>query len=188
MPSVLGLDLATRLTGWCAGDGLSVPTAGAFELPQTGEDIGEMLDLLDLHLAGLFERTRPSVVLFEAPILPSGGRKGDKGAVMGSALVRRKLMNLSGHVEFMCRRRGIEYFEDSVQGIKKELAGFAGAEKTDMVAAAQKVGVALPGTKSAGQEDAADAFGCWLLALRYADPAASANWDRVLHSSRGSLL
>ena len=186
MPSVLGLDLATRLTGWCAGDGLSVPTAGAFDLPQCGDDIGMMLDLLDHNIAGLLNRFEPGLVVFEAPILPSGGKGG--AAVMGTTMVRRKLFNLSGHVEFMCTRLGVPCIEEDVFKIKKELAGFAGAQKDDMVAAAQKVGIVLPASKTAGQEDAADAFGAWLLGLRKVDRAASANWDRVLHSSRGALL
>lgn len=183
---IIGLDLATRLNGWCAGDGASIPSAGAFLLPQVEEDIGRMLCQLDDEIAALIDWHKPTLVIFEAPILPSRGRKGN--SVMGSTLVRRKLMNLTGHVEFMCTRRGIECREADVQRIKRELAGFASADKRDMVAAAQKVGIELPITKAAGQEDAADAFGAWLLGLRYKDGALSARWDSKLYGSRGALL
>jgi Holliday junction resolvasome RuvABC endonuclease subunit len=175
------------LNGWCAGDGAAVPLANAFLLPKCEEDIGEMLCRLDEEIAALIEWHKPDLVIFEAPILPSGGnRKGQ--TVMGKTIVRRKLMNLSGHVEFMCKTRKIECKEVEVRQIKRELAGFAQAEKSDMVVAALRAGIDLPATKAAGQEDAADAFGAWLLGLRYANRALSSRWDSRLYGGRGSLL
>lgn len=157
-------------------------------LPQCGEDIGQMLALLDDNLNLLLDRFRPSLVAFEAPILPSGGGKKGQGPVMGSLLTRRKLMNVAGHLEFVCYRRGIPCGEETVRTIKKELAGHGGATKADMVYAAQKCGVRLPETQAAGQEDAADAFGVWLLGLRHTNRTLSAQWDRRLYSARGALL
>lgn len=184
---ILSLDLATRLTGFCAGSGEVVPVADAFKMAQHGDDIGAMLDELDRNVGILLERFRPVLVVYEAPILPSGGGKGG-GNVMGSTLIRRKLFNLGGHVEWMCHTRGIRCAEESVKAIKRELAGHTKASKGDMVAAATKVGVRLPEAVIAGREDAADAFGVWLLGLRHQSPALSARWDKLLWSSRGALL
>ncbi len=109
-------------------------------------------------------------------------------ANVDSLLTRRKLFNVAGHVEFMCAKRGISCAEEEVRTIKRELSGSTKASKDDMVRAAEKVGVRLPTALSDGREDAADAFGCWLLGLRHQDRTLSARWDRVLYSSRGALL
>lgn len=184
---IIAFDLSSRKCGYCVGDGSSVPHADAFILDQHGEDIGAMLAQLDDSLAVLFDKWRPTLCAFEAPILPSGG-KGDKGPVMGSLLTRRKLMNVAGHLEYFCHRRGIPYGEENVRTIKKELAGHGKASKADMVYAAQKCGVRLPATQAGGMEDAADAFGIWLLGLRHTNKALSAQWDRKLWSARGGLI
>ncbi len=70
--------------------------------------------------------------------------------------------------------------------MKKELAGFGSADKSDMVAAALKVGLQLPPGKAA--EDAADGFGAWLVGVRLFCREYAADWDRRLWSSRGRLL
>lgn len=181
---ILALDLASRLCGWCAGDGSRIPLADAFKLAQHGEDIGAMLAELDANLCVLIERFQPTAIAFEAPILPSRGGP----AVMGSTLTRRKLMNVAGHVEYRAHVAGITYGEESVKDIKKELTGRYHASKDEMVAAALKLGVILPATEAAGMKDAADATGLWLLALRRTNPALSAEWDRRLYSSRGLLV
>lgn len=185
---LLALDLATRLTGYCAGSGADLPEADALRFAQHGEDIGGMLVELDDKVGALLDRFRPTLVVFEAPILPSGGRRGDGNTVMGSLLTRRKLFNLAGHIEFMCARRGIVCAEEEVRRIKRELAGHTKATKDDMVHAARKCGIKLPETQAAGMEDAADAFGVWLLGLRHQNRDLSARWDRLLYSSRGALL
>lgn len=184
---ILALDLATRLTGFCAGDGSKAPTCSAFKMEQHGENIGAMLNELDQNFVALFRRFMPDLVLYEAPILPQG-RKGDKGAVVGSLLIRRKLFALGSHLEFFCHRQGVQCAEAEVRTIKKELAGHTKASKDDMVTAATKCGITLPATVAAGREDAADAFGLWLLGLRHTNRELSARWDRVLWSSRGALL
>lgn len=183
---ILSFDLATRLTGYCAGNGHTHPVADAFRMAQHGEDIGAMLGELDEKLNILIDRFHPTLIVFEAPILPSGGRRGQ--TVMGSLLTRRKLMNLSGHLEFVCNRRGITCGEEQVRTIKKELAGTTKASKDDMVFAAEKLGIVLPETQAAGREDAADAVGIWLLGLRHVNRALSAQWDRRLYSARGAML
>ena len=185
---ILTLDTSSRKNGFCAGDGATVPVASAFILDQHGEDIGAMLEQFNQNVETLFRRFQPTVCIFESPILPSGGGKGDKGPVMGSTLTRRKLFNVAGHFEWMCHTRGIPCGEEQARTIKKELAGSRKATKDDMVAAALKCGVILPPTQAAGMEDAADAFGLWLIGLRKTKPALSAHWDRRLWSSRGALL
>lgn len=146
-----------------------------------------MLAQLDENFTALFNRFQPTVCVFEAPILPSGGGKGNSGPVMGSLLTRRKLMNVAGHLEWFCYVRKIRCGEENVRTIKKELAGHGKATKADMVYAAEKCGVVLPATQAGGREDAADAFGVWLLGLRHTNRALSAEWDRRLHSARSFL-
>lgn len=182
--TLLALDLSSRLNGYAAGNGHSIPVAGAFTLAQHGEDLGAMLVELEDNLSSLIARFQPTACVYEAPILPS---KGDKAA-MGSLLTRRKLMSVGSFVEYVCHRRGIMCGEEHVRTIKKELAGSAKASKDDMVYAAQKLGVILPKTDVAGKKDAADATGLWLLGLRRLNPRMSANFDRILWSSRGALL
>lgn len=185
---ILTLDTSSRKNGYCAGDGTTIPVASAFILDQHGEDIGAMLDQFDTNVNLLLQRFQPTVCVFESPILPSGGGKGDKGPVMGSTLTRRKLFNVTGHFEWMCHTRGIRCGEEQAKTIKKELAGHGNASKDDMVAAAQKCGVVLPPTQAAGMEDAADAFGLWLIGLRKTNRTLSERWDKKLWSARGSLL
>jgi Holliday junction resolvasome RuvABC endonuclease subunit len=185
---ILTLDTSSRKNGYCAGDGTTIPVASAFILDQHEEDIGAMLEQFDANVSLLFQRFQPTVCVFESPILPSGGGKGDKGPVMGSTLTRRKLFNVAGHFEWMCHTRGIPCGEEEARTIKKELAGSRKADKEDMVAAALKCGIVLPPTQAAGMEDAADAFGLWLIGLRKTNRELSARWDRLLYSSRGALL
>jgi len=176
---VTGLDLATIKSGYCYGDGLTTPTAGAWTFPHVGEDLGwlacELEDVLTAHI----ERERPVLVNYESPILVSGRDR---------PIVLRKLYGMGMEVERICRRKGIECREAGLRKIKKELAGFSGAGKTDMVFAAERIGVQLPATLAAGREDAADATGAWLLAMRDHDKTISAQWDRRLYAARGALI
>lgn len=176
---LLGLDLATIRCGYCVGDGTEAPEADAWLFPYVGDDLGALAMAYEDHLIAIIERFRPTLVVYEAPILVSGRDK---------LIVIRKLYGLGWETERVCARRGIVCMEAGLRRIKKELAGFSGAEKADMVAAARRAGIALPRTKAAGMEDAADAFGCWLLGLRHADKRISSQWDQKLWSTRGTLL
>lgn len=178
---ILAFDLSTRRNGWCAGAGLEIPTAGAFVLPQTGDDIGQMLALLDDQLSGLFDRYQPALAVYESPILP-------QGAGRSTLMIRRKLFALGAHLEFVCKRRGVQCAEFHLRAIKKELGGSGYASKADMTYAAERLGVKLPETQAAGREDAADAAGLWLLALRHMDPKAAARFDTRLWTGRGALV
>jgi len=176
---ILALDLATIRCGWCVGDGSETPLAGCWIFPHVGDDLGALaLDYEDRLLAAI--RTyAPSLVVYESPIMVSSR---DRLAVV------RKLYGLGWGTELACKRLGIECREAGLRRIKKELAGFAGADKADMVFAARKLGVILPATKAQGQEDAADAVGGWMLGLRHANPRMADRWDSKLWSSRGALI
>lgn len=177
--TVLALDLATIRCGWCVGDGATVPAAGCWVFPHVGDDLGALAVAYEDHLIQAIEMHRPELVVYEAPILVASRDR---------LIVIRKLYGLGWETERVCTRRGIVCREAGLRRIKKELAGFSGAAKDDMVFAARKIGVTLPGTKAAGQEDAADAVGGWLLGLRHLDPKLSATWDGRLWCARGGLI
>lgn len=189
MGSVLSLDLATRKTGYCAGDGETTPVAGAWLFDQVGADYGRLGGALWFNLDSMALRFPDlALVVVEAPILT----KKDKLDTV------RKLYGISFVVEtwvhLYSKRRVLEggdpllIREAGLKQIKRELAGHAGAEKSEMVAAAEKCGVVLPATNAAGREDAADAFGGWLMGLRAVNREASGRWDRRLWSTRHGLV
>lgn len=192
--TALGLDLASRLTGWCVGDGAEAPVCGAWAFPPVrgddgSYDYGLLLATLDDYLTACHARFAFSTVAYEAPILVfrRRGQADDGSAGYNDNLTKLRLLYpLGAYVEFWCLRHGVECFEVTVQAIKKELGGHRHAEKADLVYVAQKCGLQLPTGPAA--QDAADAFGAWLLLLRSINPARSADWDRRLYSSKGSML
>lgn len=193
------LDLASRKSGYCVGRGDTLPTAGAWLWPSfdlapddpkdDSWDYGSMLDALYEDLNRLLDCHEPEMVGYEEPILVSGGQNRRPGQYGDKLVNLRKLYPLGPFVEWVCKRRGIRCVEVDLRSIKRELAGFAAAGKNDMIAAAEKLGIALPETKAAGREDAADAAGGWLYLLRlYGDRQLSQEWDRRLWSRRPTLL
>ncbi len=188
---ILAFDLATRLCGYCLGDGLSIPEAGAFELPQLGEDLGKMLDLFNNYIGLLIDRSHPVAILYEKPLLVINRLTDEYGNLLpgrtDDLLTIRKIYSLGSHLEYVARRRGIECSEVGLQAIKKEVTGNHRAKKAEIVAVAKRIGLQLP-IKSKGEEDAADSWGAWLVGLRTYNPAASRRWDRLVHSPRGTLL
>ena len=195
-----GFDLATRKSGYCVGDGLTLPACGAFLFEPFGTDenpdLGGLLDLWDRYLAAHIEAYRPDVAVYEKPILVINRKfkkwgRGDNGAPPLDDAGRtdkpgrlRKIYSMGAHLEFVCFRRGIECSEVTLQSIKREVTGNAQADKDAMVAVAQRVGLKLPATLAEGREDAADAWGAWLLALRQYQPAISREWDKRIWSRR----
>lgn len=183
--SLLGLDLASRLTGWCAGAGETVPQVGAWAFEPAEGDFGFLLDQLDRHLAVAMDRFQPTAVAYEAPVLIARGRSGRAG---GDTLAKLRLLYpLGAHVEFVCRRRGVPCYEVNVRTVKKELTGDSLAEKGAMYAMAQKLGAKLP-PRTSGGEDAADALAVWLVLLRHMDRRLSAEWDKRIFQPRGAML
>lgn len=185
MERITGLDLATRLCGWCTGAGDDVPACGAWEFSYVADDIGRMLDQLDHALRVHVERYRPTKVIYEAPILRV--RRPDQEEGFTDDLLKiRKLYNLGGHLEWRCRTWGIGYAEVSIQAIKKELTGDRHADKDAMVEVARLLGIQLP--EGEGAKDAADAAGAWLKGVRKWNPEMVARWDAKLYPLRGALL
>jgi hypothetical protein len=188
--NLLGLDLASRLTGWCAGDGAQIPQCGAWKFPPIDGDYGLLLATLQDYLDAVFGRFTPGAVAYEAPILIARRRGVDPldergfGDTLGKL---RLLYPMGAFVEFYCRRAGVPCYEVTVAEIKKEVTGNRYAEKQDLIGIAEKCGLVLPSVSN-GADDAADAFGAWLLLLRSHDKARSAEWDRRIWTPRGALL
>lgn len=162
---IVGLDLATS-TGFCYGDGASLPIVGSERMPSTGEEVGPFLDHFDRWLRVKLETVRPDLVGFEAPILSGRGTH---------IMTSRKLQGLAGLVEMQCYRFGIECQEVGLQTVKRELTGHGRADKVQMKAAARAYGLTL--SEGFESEDEADAFGVWLVAVRCNRPQHAIRWE-----------
>lgn len=187
---LLGLDLASRLTGWCAGTGAEVPECGAWAFPKIDGDYGLLLATLDDYLNVAHRRFGFTSVAYEAPILIPRQRGVDPRHThgFGDTLAKLRLLYpLGAFVEYWCRRHEVECFEVTVAEIKKEVTGNRFGDKSDIIDIAEKCGLQLP-SASKGADDAADAFGAWLLLLRATDKNLSAAWDRKIWTPRGALL
>lgn len=186
--TLLGLDLASRLTGFCVGDGSAVPEVGAWEMPRArtddGYDYGRLLAGLEDYLDIPFKRFRIEAVAYEAPILIT--RRGDNRPYVDNLNKLRLLYPLGAFVEWYCFRAGVPCYEVTVQSIKSEVTGNHIAPKGDLVAVAKQCGLRLP--DGPGIEDAADAWGAWLLLLRATDKHMSAAWDQRIWTPKGALL
>jgi Holliday junction resolvasome RuvABC endonuclease subunit len=158
----LALDLATQ-TGFCVGaaDTGEVPTLGHVRMPSTGPDVGQFLCAWQDWLEPKVREVGPTLVIFEAPILPAQTQMA----------TTRKLQGMAGVTEMVCHRAGIEVAEVATSQVKKSLTGSGRADKADMIAAARHYGFE-PQTS-----DEADAFGIWLCALRLRHPTHAGRWD-----------
>lgn len=188
---LLGLDLASRLTGWCCGSGPDVPACGAWEFPRIDGNYGLLLTALEDYLNAAHARFGFTSVAYESPILITGRRSTTEGfqerGFADTLAKLRLLYPLGAFVEYWCARHGVEVFEVTVSAIKSEVAGHRHAEKDALVAVAQACGLKLP-PPSTGADDAADAFGAWLILLRATDPKAAAEWQSKIVAARGGLL
>lgn len=184
---LLGLDIATRLTGWCAGDGSQVPDCGAWEFPSLEpDDLGGLGTRLHAYLEICWDRFRPSLVVYEKPIVLHGSvDENGKTTRRDNLPFLRKRYGMDFYIETFFEARGAVVREVTIQAIKKEVTGNHQAKKASLVAVALKCGLDLP---TPGADDAADAFGAWLLALRSTNRALSSQWDRRIYSPRGALL
>lgn len=165
----LALDLAT-CTGFCFGepDTGELPTIGHIRLPKTGEDVGSFLIAFEDWLTSKVGQVKPSLLLFEAPILASGA----------TPHVTRKLHALAGITEMVAIRASVECCEVYPVTVKKALTGSGRADKAEMVRAARAYGFnpAVP--------DEADAFGLWLHAVKTRFPKQSGRWDLLNFQSQ----
>lgn len=172
----LDLDLASICSGWCAGNGASMPEVGVWNFPQFGDDYGWMIDVLHGHVVAGIERFRPTEVGYESPIW----KPGDKLPKM------RRLYSLGPHVEWVCRTKGVECGEISLHDMKAEMTGDRNADKDLIVAACERLGVPLP--KSQGRKDAADAFAAHMVHLRLSNSPHYPRWASAIWRNRGDLL
>jgi hypothetical protein len=203
--NIVGLDIATRLTGWTAGSGDALPACDVMRFPFVDDDYGRLIDLFDQNLAALVERFKPGAFVYEGPILVVNRKKRrtadggwitvghnggppieDDGGHTDRPMVLRKIYGMGTHLEFFCRRRGIECSEVTLQAIKKMVTGDHNADKARLVEVARKCGLTLPTGPAA--KDAADSWGAWLLGLQHYNPAASRKWDTRIWSPRGALI
>ncbi len=193
---ILSLDLASRLSGWCAGSGDGVPQVGEWVFPDIRDadgqcDYGLLLVTLENYLDGAFRTFSPDAVGYEAPLLIPRGRRGadhDNERTFGDTLGKLRLLYpLGPFVEWYCRRIAkVPCHEVTVGDIKAEVTGDRYAEKDELVQIARRCGLVLPAGE--GEKDAADAWGGWLILLRAYAPEFSAQWDSKLWTSRGALL
>jgi Holliday junction resolvasome RuvABC endonuclease subunit len=147
--------------------------------------VGHLLELFHNQLCVMLDRFEPAALVFEAPILVHKSKWSQRNDRLEDVA---RTLAMCGHVEWLCRSRGIEYSSVDLRAVKKELAGFGGADKDDMVAAAEKIRLRLPASPKRAREDASDAFGAWLLLLRAKDRSLSARFDSALWGSRGALF
>lgn len=164
---ILAFDCATK-TGWCAGVGDDLPILGSVTMPE-GVEPGPFLAFWRKWLVHHFKDIGPTVVVFEAPLLPQ----------KTSISTVRKLVGLASVLEMVCVELGIPCEEVNLATVKKHLTGDGRAEKPDMLRAARNCGV------SPKSYDEADAFGIWLTAIRYHAKEHQARWDAQLYAGRG---
>lgn len=189
---IWALDLATQ-TGHCLGDGSKDPILGGVRMPDTGEDVGPFLDFFEKWMtrrvnvlldAAAAAGSAPLIGM-EAPVLPRGKfniKTGRYEEAKTTITTQRKLQGLAGIAEMVAYRAKVPIREMANSTIKKELAGHGHAEKSDMMIAAQRMGL-KPRTN-----DEADAFGVWLVMVRFYAKQWAAGWDQRLHSSRGAMI
>lgn len=180
---LLSFDLATQ-TGWCAGSGERTPELGSFRMPETGDDVGAFLSFFNRRVGLLFEDVQPTMVVFEAPLLPKAriDERGHLKQAPTTISTTRKLQGLAGVLEMVCHDRKIECREVHLQTVKKELAGSGQAEKADMMAAAKRCGL------EPANFDEADAFGVWIVAVRHYARQFQGLWDQRLYGRRAGGL
>lgn len=154
---LLTLDLAT-VVGWASGPIGAHPAFGSFRV--SGSDLGRWLKFFRAALSGLIVEYRPTLIIFEAPIIVAGG----------SALATvRKLTGLAALTELAACDFGIPVREAGASEIAKALLGrarFPGGrkeKKAATVAACKALGFAVR------DDNEADAVALWLYAAGMLD-------------------
>lgn len=163
MPGILAFDLSPSLCGWAFAGTDGTLVADAFVLPPLGSDLGELAQVFEAIVVTLIERHQPAFVSYEAPLL----LRHD------ALLTLRKVYGLGVVLELISARLGLPVGEMDPKRIKAVMTGNAYATKAQVVAGARSLGVALPASRAAGVEDAADAVGCAIIALSILDPVAA---------------
>lgn len=173
--SFIGLDLATRRIGWCAGTGERRPAAGTWRYEHVADDLGLLAEMFHRDLSALADQHRPTHIVYESPILLPSDR----------LLPLRKIYGLGMQLEHWGRRNGVHVSEEGPRALKKLLTGNHKAEKKEMVRVAVRLGIELPDGESA--KDAADAFACWLCAVQHYGRQHLPLWDAALYGRKVML-
>lgn len=180
---LLALDLATN-TGWCAGSGAEAPELGSVRMPDTGEEIGPFASFFAKWFAHQLRELQPTIVGFEAPLLPRA--KIDANGYLVQApttdATQTKLKGLKWEVERQCYDAHIDCRETFGATVKKELSGRGDSKKPDMMLAAKRCGLAPRNF------DEADAFGVWLVMVRYHAKQHLPLWDQLRYGDRPGAL
>lgn len=174
---IFGIDIATRCTGWAAGDGAQRPQVNVWTYEYVGDDLAALLEAFDADLTRLEGAMgTPKVLIYESPLLLPHDR----------LLPLRKAYAMGGYLELWCKRRSVVVEEASAVSLKKLLTGNHKASKDDMVAMCRRLGINLPRGEAA--KDAADAFAAFLCGVHNHAREHQPMWDRMIYSPRGRLL
>jgi hypothetical protein len=184
-----GLDLATQ-TGFAYGRPDTTPHCGTVRAPSSGKDLGAFASFYMNYFRNLVYSLQARSVdheeiifCYEAPLLPEKTTIETTRKLHGLGLL---LEGIVAEAEDETPGK-FKIFECYLGTIKKELAGSGKAEKADMVFAARRAGISLP--EGAEAQDAADALGAWLVAIRKCGTRAEQNyWDRRVHGGFKAIL
>ncbi|CAB4144693.1 hypothetical protein UFOVP469_46 [uncultured Caudovirales phage] len=143
---ILALDLA-RNTGWACGRPGETPHMGISALAPGEKSYGAIGGALEDWLWGMIDITKPSLIVFEAPLPAHNGIAAGRIA-----------LGLSMIVEMCGFRRDIVTRECAVTTVRKRVVGSGRAKKEDVMKWCIEQGWRPPG------HDAADAAALWKLA------------------------
>lgn len=177
MPLLVGWDMAPTSNGWCAGDGASVPEAGAFQLEDVGDRFGDRGAELSTRIMQVHRQFPATHWCAEKPLLLPTDKLD-------------MLINIYGGfflLATLAAKLGIHFEPVDNQQAKLEFAGRK-ATKDDTARIAERIGVSLPLTIAAGRWDAADAVAVWKVGIRLFAKEHLARWDAAIYSRRGALL
>lgn len=173
---IIGWDLSSRLCGWCAGDGSTMPVAGAFELVRR-EHLGKVGAEFQGHVLRIHKRFPAAGWAVEKPLLLPTDALWSLERIYGVAFLLWTL----------AEKLGVECKGVSVEQVKSEWGGARRASKDDMVFVCEKVGIVLPATIDEGRRDAADACGAWKVGLRLFRSPYLARWDSAIYGRKALL-
>lgn len=154
---LLCLDLAT-VSGWAAGPPSATPAFGSFRIH--GSELGRFMAEFVEHLERVFALTRPTLIVFEAPIIRQKH---------SSLATVRKLTGLACMTEVFAHAKEIPVREAGGDEITRALLGrarFPGGrkeKKAATVSACKALGFAVR------DDNEADAVALWLYAAGMLD-------------------
>lgn len=173
-------DLSPSFAGYCIGGGESEPEADAYAFSEYGTEFGDLGFEFWRLLDALHVRTGFTVAAYEKPILVVARPNGKGPQYTDKLETLQANLGLGFFLETWCRAKGIPCGVETIQAIKKCATGNPNADKADVAAAMERIGIVLPKTKAAGRLDAGDASAGWILGIRAWNPHCT-RWDKALH-------